>query len=125
MGGPFGMLVFDQLEYRAQAGNDLFIWDVDGWYGGDFNRFWFRSEGAQILDGARSGDLEVHGYYSRLVAPFWDAQVGVRYDQEWEPGNRESRSFAAIGLEGKKKKIKKKKKKKNFGKKKKKKKKKK
>ena len=98
--GPFGMLVFDQLEYRTQAGNDLFIWDVDGWYGGDFNRFWFRSEGAQILDGARAGDLEVHGYYSRLIAPFWDAQIGVRYDQEWEPGNRESRSFAAIGLEG-------------------------
>lgn len=98
--GPFGMLLFDQLEYRAQAGEDLFRWDADGWYGGDYNRFWFRSEGEQFLDGADSGEAEIHGYYSRLIAPFWDAQVGIRYDQEWERGDRSNRSFAAVGLEG-------------------------
>lgn len=98
--GSFGMLLFDQLEYRSLSGNDLLRWDIEGWYGGDSNRFWFKTEGEGTVQGERSGDAEVHGYFGRLIAPFWDAQVGVRYDRQWEPGNSASRFFAAIGVEG-------------------------
>lgn len=98
--GRFGMLLFDQLEYRLHEGADLLRWDSEGWYGSDFNRFWFRTEGEQTLQGPSSGFSEFHGYYGRLVAPFWDAQMGLRYDQQWEPGNDSSRLFGAIGLQG-------------------------
>jgi len=98
--GPFGLLLVDQLEYRLNHGADLFRWDAEGWYGGDWNRFWFKTEGEQTLQGTSAGRAEIHGYYSRLIAPFWDAQVGVRYDQQWDAGNNDSRVFGAIGLEG-------------------------
>ena len=35
----------DRLEYRARAGEDGYLWDVQGYYGGDINKFWFKSEG--------------------------------------------------------------------------------
>lgn len=99
-GGPFGLLLLDQLEYRLGEGDDQFRWDAEGWYGGDFNRFWFKTEGEQTVQGPSAGRAEIHGYYSRLIAPFWDAQIGLRYDQLWEPGNDPSRFFAAIGVQG-------------------------
>jgi copper resistance protein B len=98
--GPFGLLLVDQLEYRLNDGDDLFRWDAEGWYGGDINRFWFKTEGEQALQGPSAGRAEIHGYYGRLIAPFWDAQIGVRYDQLWEPGSDPSRFFGAIGLQG-------------------------
>ncbi|MCB1120099.1 MAG: copper resistance protein B [Verrucomicrobiae bacterium] len=98
--GPFGLLLFDQLEYRYQDGDDLFRWDVEGWYGGDEDRFWFATEGEQALEGPDSGNFELHGYYGRLIAPYWDAQAGLRYDEVWESGERHSRVFAAFGVQG-------------------------
>jgi len=88
------------LEYRFNDGADLFRWDFEGWYGGDFNRLWVKSEGELATQGASEGDTEFHGYYSRLIAPFWDAQIGARYDRQWKSGDGDSRFFGAIGLEG-------------------------
>ena len=38
----------DALEYRPKTGagqrNDGYRWDTEGWYGGDYNRLWFKSE---------------------------------------------------------------------------------
>ena len=99
-GGPFGLLLVEQLEYRLDKGDDQFRWEAEGWYGGDFNRFWFKTEGEQTVQGPSAGRAEIHGYYSRLIAPFWDAQIGLRYDQLWKPGNDPSRFFAAIGVQG-------------------------
>jgi copper resistance protein B len=98
--GSFGLVLIDQFEYRVTDGDDLLRWDVEGWYGGDFNRFWFKTEGEQALSGPSTGSAEIHGYFSRLIAPYWDAQAGLRYDQSWDPKKNRSRVFAAIGVEG-------------------------
>lgn len=95
---PF--ILFDQLEYRLNDGQDTVRWDVTGWYGGDYNKFWFKTEGEQESSGRAVGEIENQFLYSRLITPFWDAQVGVRYDTAWGPGSTPSRTFAVIGLEG-------------------------
>ena len=75
----FGFLLFDQLEYRINGGtSDSVRWDAQGWYGGDYNRLWFRSEGESATSGASSTEPEFQLLYSRMVAPFWDVQLGVR-----------------------------------------------
>ena len=44
-----GMKVFwfqgDRAEYRAREDSDGYLWDVQGYYGGDTDKFWFKSEG--------------------------------------------------------------------------------
>ena len=35
----------DRLEYRARAGREGYLWDVQGYYGSDLDKFWFKSEG--------------------------------------------------------------------------------
>lgn len=90
-------LLADRLEYRwgEDADPDARVWDVQGWIGGDYNRFWFKTEGE---DEVRSGTqaAEVQALYARRIAPFWYLQAGARYDAEPTP----TRNFAVIGLQG-------------------------
>lgn len=97
----FGFLLFDQLEYRMKdSADDTVRWDVQGWYGGDYNRLWMKTEGEWRTGGERGGEAEVQALYSRLIAPFWDFQAGLRYDQFSGPGFDRSRGFAVLGLQG-------------------------
>ena len=78
----FGFLLVDQLEYRVNdSAADTLRWDAVGWYGGDYNRLWVKTEGNWRTSGERGGEAEVQLLYGRLIAPFWDFQVGLRYDQ--------------------------------------------
>lgn len=94
-------VLFELLEYQATAnGKNALNWDMIGWYGGDYNRFWFRSEGEIEQASKSSGDVEFQALYGRLIAPFYDFQVGLRYDQKWEGSERNSRFHAVVGLTG-------------------------
>lgn len=97
----YGSVLFDNLEYRAGGSAPNFArWDMLGWYGGDVNRLWVRSEGdyAPSSKGERNPDLQV--LYGRLIAPFFDATIGLR--QQWMriDGQTRQRTFAVIGLQG-------------------------
>ena len=96
----FGSLLVDQLEYRVKEHTDALRWDVTGWYGGDYNRLWLKTEGEWQTSGGRGGEAEVQALYGRLIAPFWDFQVGLRYDQFSGAGFDHSRGFAVLGLQG-------------------------
>jgi copper resistance protein B len=42
-GTPVFWFQGDRLEYRLREGDDGYLWDVQGYYGGDYNKFWFKS----------------------------------------------------------------------------------
>ncbi|WP_373491368.1 copper resistance protein B [Parasphingorhabdus sp.] len=84
----------DRLEYRARSGKDGYLWDVQGYYGGDIHKFWFKSEGEGSF-GEPIEDAEVQALYSRAIAPFFDLQAGVRQDLTGP-----ERTHAAIGIQG-------------------------
>ena len=44
-----GTLLFDQLEWRNTAEGNAAAWDAEGWYGGDYNKVWLRSEGERVV----------------------------------------------------------------------------
>lgn len=75
-------VLFNQLEAQTSDDADALIWNGQAWYGGDINKIWFKTEGAASLNGDGVEDTEIQALYSRAIAPFWDAQVGVRYDLE-------------------------------------------
>lgn len=67
--------------------------NVDGWVGGDINRFWFVFDGQQRR--GRTEAAEAQALYGRYIAPFWDFQVGLRHDSR-----PDSRTYGAIGFRG-------------------------
>lgn len=97
---PFRSVLFDVLEYRAGEGADFARWDVLGWYGGDYQRLWFKSQGSRNFPSRLGGDAEVQVLYGRLIAPFFDFQAGLRYDRQWGPDGSRGRALAAIGVQG-------------------------
>ena len=96
------MTLFEIFEIRANsAGADTFDWDLVGWYGGDVNRLWVKSEGSLDLDSGHDGSGDLQFLYGRLIAPFWDLQAGVRAKTNFGSGlDGNSRTYAVIGLQG-------------------------
>lgn len=94
----FYYLLFDQLEYQVNDSQNIFNWDVSGWVGGDYQKFVFKTEGDVSLDDG-NGEAELQFLYSKQVSPYWDLQVGLRYDQLYgDKGN--GRGFAVVGIQG-------------------------
>ena len=89
-------VLFDQLEGRTNGPDNEFRWDGEGWVGTDMNKLWFKSEG--FLENGKATDGDTEALYDRPI-PFlryFDAQAGVRYDLDSNPG----RTWGAIGIEG-------------------------
>lgn len=84
----------DRLEYRAREGADGYLWDLQGYYGGDINKFWFKSEGEGSF-GEKIESAELQGLWSRAIGPWWDLQAGIRQDLTGP-----ERSHAVIGVQG-------------------------
>lgn len=84
----------DRAELRARAGEDSYLWDVQGYYGDTISRLWFKSEGeGRFGDGVE--DVELQALYSRAIAPFFDVQAGVRQDVAGP-----DTTYAVIGVQG-------------------------
>ena len=94
--GDFSVFWFqgDRMEAQMRGGDDGYLWDVQGYYGGPTERFWFKSEGEGEF-GKPIEDAEVQALYSRAIAPFWDLQAGVRQDLAGP-----ETTHAAIGVQG-------------------------
>lgn len=96
--GEHGGAIYHAFTLETDVGkgddsNTISRWDLNGWIGGDYNRFWIKSEGEDV-----SGKLEkaeFWGMYSRNVAPFWDLQAGLRHDT-----HPISTTYAVLGFEG-------------------------
>ncbi len=84
----------DRMEYRVRRGSDGYLWDIQGSYGGDLNKFWFKSEGEGSF-GEPIESAEVQALWSRAIAPFFDFQAGVRQDLAGP-----NRTHAVVGVQG-------------------------
>jgi len=82
-----------EADYGAGQDDPVGSWDFDGWIGGDDNKLWLKSEG-EVVDG-KTEQAEFWAMYSRNVATFWDAQIGIRHDIQ-----PESTSYLVLGVEG-------------------------
>ncbi len=89
------MFLADQLEYRAKDGRDGYKWDFQGWYGGDYDKLWLKSEGEGDFGGSPE-QAELQVLYSRAIDPWFNLQAGVRHDFGPDP----ERTHLAVGVQG-------------------------
>jgi len=87
-------LLVDRLEVARGNERSSGNYDITGRFGGDYDRLVIKAEGEvadQRIEASRTEAL-----WSHAVAPFWDAQLGLRHDTGPGPG----RSWAAFGMQG-------------------------
>ncbi len=71
----------------------LVTWDAEGWYGGDTNKVWFKTEGEWTDGTLESSEFQV--LVSHMLNAFWDAQAGIRHDTQ-----PTSLTYGVIGMHG-------------------------
>ncbi|MFT4953658.1 MAG: copper resistance protein B [Brevundimonas sp.] len=89
-------VIIDQLEASSSDGEEAYGFDVQGWTGGDINRFWWKSEGEGEFDGGLE-EAELQALYSRAIRPFFDFQTGVRQTYRPDGGDR---TDLVVGIQG-------------------------
>ena len=87
-----GLVMGDRFEYREA--DEAFLWDISGWYGGDINKFAFKTEGRHLDGDIEHGELQL--LYRRALTPYFDLQVGARHSVDHD----DSINSAVIGLIG-------------------------
>lgn len=94
----------DVLEYRprtgAGQGTSGYRWDVEGWYGGDYNRLWFKSEGQNNSAFKAGYDVDFQLLYGRFIQKYYDIQIGGRVETQSFEGRGVTRGLGVIGIEG-------------------------
>ena len=90
----FGKLLADQFEWRHGDGAEGPAWDVQGWYGTDYNKLWLKTEGVRLGSVTEDGRVEL--LWDRIFSRWWSMQAGVRHDL----GEGPSRNWLALGAQG-------------------------
>ncbi len=93
-----GYVLLDRLELAPGRPGTPVELDALGWVGGDWNRLWVRAEGSQRTE-SEDGELKAEAFYGRLIAPYWDALVGLSLETSWGSESH-TRASLAVGLTG-------------------------
>lgn len=72
------MFLMDKFEVLDNDENTR-VWEGSFWIGYDINKLYIYSEGEATSAGLETSQNEL--VYSRAIAPFWDAQIGLAYDK--------------------------------------------
>lgn len=90
---PFGMVAFDQLEWRDTDQDNALAWEGRAWFGNDYDKALLKTEGERF-DGEVEGEAEL--LWDRVISRWWSLQAGVAHDF----GEGPSRTWAAFGVQG-------------------------
>ena len=91
-GGRISKVMANILELTTSSGDQGYRWNIEGRFGGDLNRFVFKTEGEAPGGDVESG--EAQALYARAIGRYTDVQAGVRYD--FEPN---CVAYASVGVE--------------------------
>lgn len=91
---PMSKILVDQLEARVRKGRDGYSIKAEGWYGGDVDKLWLKSE-IEGEFGHKPEQAEVQSLWSHAVTPWFDVQTGIRFDTR-----PENRGYLVLGVEG-------------------------
>lgn len=91
----FGALLIDRMEGVHTDDNTSLAYDVQAWYGRDYDRAVLKGEGD--IDDGKLQDSHTDILWGHAVAAYWDTQLGLRYDSGT---GLEDRTWLALGIQG-------------------------
>lgn len=90
----FGSLLVDRLEQVSTRDNTSTEYDLQAWYGHDYDRAVLKAEGG--IDGGKLQDARTELLWGHALTAYWDTQLGARVDG----GTGPSRTWLAFGVQG-------------------------
>jgi len=90
----FGALLVNRLERAYTRDNNATAYDVQAWFGRDYDRLVIKAEG-DVAKG-KLQDARTELLWNHAIASFWDTQLGVRQDGGIGP----KRGWLALGVQG-------------------------
>lgn len=90
----FASLLVDRLEGVRADDDTSGEYDLQAWFGRDYNRAVLKAEGD--VDDGRLQDARTELLWGHAVAAYWDTQLGARVDG----GEGPNRSWLAFGVQG-------------------------
>lgn len=90
----FSSLLVDRFEAVNNSDNTSSAYDLQAWYGRDYDRLVLKAEGE--ADAGKLQDSSTELLWSHAIATFWDTQLGLRYDG----GEESDRKWLALGMQG-------------------------
>lgn len=90
----FGSILVDTLERAKSRDGYGTRYDVQAWFGRDYDRFVIKAEGD--IANSKLQDARTELLWSHAVASYWDAQFGIRQDSGVGP----DRGWLAAGMQG-------------------------
>ena len=87
-------VLVDQLETRVRSGRDGYFLNAEGWYGGDIDKLWLKTE-VEGDFGGKPEQAELQALWSHAIDPWFDLQAGVRVDAE-----PDTRGRLVLGVQG-------------------------
>lgn len=91
---PLMSLAVKRLEWQYNAKNPQGAYEIEGWWGDDWNRAVLKSEG-KINDQSLT-DTRTELLWHRPLSMFWNSELGLRQDN----GNPKNRTWLALGING-------------------------
>lgn len=90
----FASLLVDRLEAINATDNKSLTYDLQFWYGRDYDRLVIKSEGDYDNNELEETSTEV--LWSHALAPYWNSQLGVRYDS----ADNNNQTWLGFGVQG-------------------------
>jgi len=89
-----GAVMFNRLERARSSDNSFNAYDMQGWFGKDYDRLVLKAEGEVAGGKLQEGRTEL--LWGHALATYWNSQLGLRYDSGLEP----DQSWLAFGVQG-------------------------
>lgn len=91
---PASKLLIDQLETRVRRRRDGYYLNAEGWYGGDIDKLWVKTE-IEGEYGRKAEQAEFQALWSHAIDPWFNLQAGARLD-----ARPDTRGHLVLGVEG-------------------------
>ncbi|MFA5371336.1 MAG: copper resistance protein B [Sideroxydans sp.] len=89
-----GAVMFNRLERARSIHNSFNAYDIQGWFGKDYERLVLKAEGE--VAGGKLQEARTELLWGHALAAYWNTQLGGRYDSGVEP----DQSWLAFGVQG-------------------------